>query len=83
VVKAECEGEACQSPPPPPAFATPASGSYNGPGNPKPGCPKGKHKVQKGGKSHCAKKKKKAKKHKKKGKAKQKRRANDNRRAQR
>jgi len=82
VVKAECEGEACQSPPPPPAFPTPASGSYNGPGNPKPGCPKGKHKVKKkGGKSHCAKKHK-AKKHKK-GKAKQKRRAHGERRAAR
>jgi hypothetical protein len=82
VVKAECEGEACQSPPPPPAFATPASGSYNGPGNPKPGCPKGKHRVHKGGKSHCEKKKK-AKKHKAKGKAQHKRRAHGDRGAAR
>lgn len=31
--KPECEGEACQSPPPPPAFPTPSSGTYEGPGN--------------------------------------------------
>jgi hypothetical protein len=30
---AECEGEACQSPPAPPQFQTPASGAYRGPGN--------------------------------------------------
>jgi len=30
---AECEGEACQSPPPAPASPTPASAAYNGPGN--------------------------------------------------
>jgi len=29
----ECEGEACQSPPPPPQANTPASATYSGPGN--------------------------------------------------
>lgn len=32
----ECEGEACQSPPPPPEFPVPASGSYDGPENETP-----------------------------------------------
>jgi hypothetical protein len=60
VPRAECEGEACQSPPPPPAFPTPSSGSYNGPPNAKPNksCPKGKKKVHKKGKTHCVKKQK-------------------------
>jgi DNA-binding beta-propeller fold protein YncE len=59
--KVPCEGEACQSPPPPPEFAAPASGSYQGPPNPahKRSCPKGKHKVaKKGTKSRCVAKKK-------------------------
>ena len=34
--KSECEGEACQSPPPPPRFDEPASGAYAGPGNVRP-----------------------------------------------
>jgi hypothetical protein len=52
-----CEGEACQSPPPPPGFATPASGSYEGPGNPPLArhCAKGKRKVHRGGKVRCVK----------------------------
>ncbi len=33
IPSAACEGEACQSPPPPPIEATPASASYRGPGN--------------------------------------------------
>ncbi|HZJ08933.1 MAG TPA: fibronectin type III domain-containing protein, partial [Trueperaceae bacterium] len=33
VEPASCEGEACQSPPPPPQKPTPASGAYRGPGN--------------------------------------------------
>jgi len=57
-----CEGENCQHPPAPPAFITPSSGLYDGPGNleekpPKKGCPKGK--VKKNGK--CVKKGKKGK----------------------
>jgi hypothetical protein len=82
VPRAECEGETCQSPPPPPAFANPSSGSYNGPPNPKPakGCPKGKKKVHKKGKTHCAKKQK-HKKQKSKGKKKNSREAGNNGRA--
>jgi DNA-binding beta-propeller fold protein YncE len=70
VPRAECEGEACQSPPPPPAFPTPSSGSYSGPPNAKPNksCPKGKKKVHKKGKTHCVKKQKKHKSKKGKGK---------------
>ena len=46
-----CEGEACQSPPPPPSDPTPASSAFEGAGNvaPKPpsaSCPKGKRKVR-------------------------------------
>ena len=56
-VKKICEGEACQSPPPPPQFATPSSRSYRGPHNPpRRKCPKGKRKVRKGGKVRCVKK---------------------------
>jgi DNA-binding beta-propeller fold protein YncE len=58
-----CEGEACQSPPPPPEAITPASAVFEGPGNPKAKakkrCPKGKHKVRQGGKTRCVKKSKK------------------------
>lgn len=58
--KPPCEGEACQSPPPPPAFGTPSSSAYVGPKNPKPrkphkSCGKGRHKVRRKGKVHCAK----------------------------
>jgi hypothetical protein len=54
-----CEGEACQSPPPPPQAVTPASSAYVGPGNPPltKKCPKGKRKVKKRGKVRCVKKK--------------------------
>jgi NHL repeat len=54
-----CEGEACQSPSPPPSFGAPASAG-SGPLNPKPGgskCPKGKRKVRHGGKVKCVKRK--------------------------
>jgi hypothetical protein len=81
IVKAPCEGEACQSPPPPPAFSTPASSAYRGPGNPprgKQSCPKGKHRAGKGKKARCVKKK-----HKSKGKAQHKRRAKSDRRVER
>lgn len=60
-VKPECEGEACQSPPPPPELITPASSAYRGPGNPplsklKRGrCPKGKRRVRRSGKARCVK----------------------------
>jgi hypothetical protein len=58
----ECEGEACQSPPPPPQFNQPASGAYQGPGNqvkkPQRPCRKGKRKVRRGGKVRCVSRKK-------------------------
>ncbi len=60
LAKAPCEGEACQSPPPPPRFSVPASSSYRGPGNPSHGssrCPKGKQRVRKAGKARCVAKK--------------------------
>jgi hypothetical protein len=57
-----CEGEACQSPPGPPEDTTPASESTRGAGNVeepskarKP-CPKGRHRVRRGGKTRCVKK---------------------------
>ena len=56
---AECEGEACQGPYDPPEDPTPASSSYEGPGNPsaakatKPRCAKGKRAVRRGGKTRC------------------------------
>lgn len=57
---ARCEGEACQSPPPPPRFSTPSSGAYTGSPNPPKGkpCPKGKRKVRRGGKTRCVKRRK-------------------------
>jgi hypothetical protein len=54
--KPPCEGEGCQSPPPPPALKTPASlGSYppNAKAAPKQSCPKGRHRAKKKGKSRC------------------------------
>jgi hypothetical protein len=55
-----CEGETCQGPSnPPPEFPTPASATFNGPGNVKPKpkrCPKGKRKVKRKGKVRCVKK---------------------------
>ena len=61
VAASECEGEACQSPPPAPRFEAPASGAYKGPGNLKEAakkkkCPKGSRKVTKRGKARCTKK---------------------------
>jgi hypothetical protein len=57
---AECEGEACQSPPPAPADPTPASAAFHDPGNVKQGpkrprCPKGRHRVSRRGKVRCVK----------------------------
>jgi hypothetical protein len=44
VAAAECEGEACQSPPAPPAYPVPSSSAYAGPGDPpkRPRCREGK-----------------------------------------
>lgn len=59
---AACEGEACQSPPAPPARVTPASSSFQGAGNVvespprRKRCPKGKKPVKKHGKVRCVKK---------------------------
>ncbi|HMJ72198.1 MAG TPA: hypothetical protein VK471_02410 [Solirubrobacterales bacterium] len=78
IVKAPCEGEACQSPPPPPNDPTPASAAYSGPGNEKKAklrCAKGKRLVFRAGNPRCL-----VKKHKGAGK---KQRANRNRRAAR
>jgi hypothetical protein len=63
VVNKPCEGEACQSPPPPPVDRTPASSVYNGPGNVGrgKGCPKGKRKVRRHGKVRCVRKRRHAK----------------------
>ncbi|MGC1852003.1 MAG: hypothetical protein WA687_06145 [Solirubrobacterales bacterium] len=60
IAKEPCEGEACQSPPAPPTLPTPASRTYEGPGNfPQAAkrCPKGKRKVRRGGKVRCVKRK--------------------------
>jgi len=57
--KEPCDGEACQTPAPPPNDPTPSSTTFEGPVNPKPGsgkkqgCAKGKHKVRRNGKSRC------------------------------
>lgn len=60
IVKAPCEGEACQSPPPPPELPGGASATYSGPGDPPRGnksrCPKGKRKVRRAGKTRCVEK---------------------------
>jgi hypothetical protein len=64
VRRAECEGEACQSPPAPPNDPTPASASFQGEGNVREGsprkarrCGKGKRRVMRRGKARCVKKK--------------------------
>lgn len=54
--KASCEGEACQSPPAPPAVLTPASSSFKGQGNQQhKRCPKGTRKIKHRGKARCRK----------------------------
>jgi hypothetical protein len=54
-----CEGEACQGPFAPPDDQTPASATFNGPGNAKPKkCPKGKVRSYKHGEEACIKKQK-------------------------
>jgi NHL repeat len=65
VVRAPCEGEACQVPPPPPPAVTPPTETSQGLGNvtvkPKPRrCPRGKRKVRRAGKVKCIKRKGKA-----------------------
>jgi len=54
-----CEGEACQSPPGPPAVLTPSSAAFSGPGDlptPKPKrCPKARRRVVRHGKARCVK----------------------------
>lgn len=58
-----CEGEACQSPPAPPAARVPSSATFSGSGNVRSSskssqrCGKGKRKARKGGKTRCVKKK--------------------------
>jgi hypothetical protein len=64
----ECLGEACQPAVRPLNDPTPGSLTYQGPGNDAgPGlkCPKGKHKVSRGGKTRCVKRHKKGGKHRK------------------
>jgi DNA-binding beta-propeller fold protein YncE len=61
VQKLPCEGEACQSAPPAPAFPAPGSATYDGPGDIREAgrrkrCPKGKRRVKKAGKVRCVKK---------------------------
>ena len=79
----ECLGEACQAAVSAPNDPTPASSSFEGPGNVrgqvKQGCAKGKRKVRRAGKSRCVR----VRHAKKKGGAKQKRRAARHRRAHR
>lgn len=77
----DCEGEACQNPPPSPEAPTPTSSAYEGPGNVAGSgrqkgrrCPASKRKVSKGGKARCVRK------HKHVGKHKASRRDNQNRR---
>ena len=86
----ECQGEACQPSPNPPAETTPASAAFHGAGNLEEGgksaprCPKGKRKVKSRGKTRCVAKhhKKKHKRHHKRHRRKH-RRANADRRAHR
>ena len=82
----ECQGEACQPSPSPPAETTPASAAFHGAGNLEEGakttsrCPRGKRKVKSRGKTRCvAKHKKRHKRHHKR----HHRRANADRRAHR
>ncbi len=53
--KKPCEGEACQIPSPPPQALTPASAALEGAGNlpPAKGCPRGKRKVRRKGRTRC------------------------------
>jgi hypothetical protein len=51
--KPPCEGEACQIPSSPPEDPTPASSVFEGAGDLKPRCPKGKRKVRRAGKVRC------------------------------
>ena len=68
--KAECEGEACQSPAAPPQAPTPSSSTFEGAGNVKAGrCAKGRHKVRSAGRSRCVKANKKQKQKHKQGRA--------------
>lgn len=58
-----CEGEACQSPAPPPEDPTPSSAAFQGQGNQRPvRCAKNKRRVVKDGKARCVAKKQKKKK---------------------
>jgi hypothetical protein len=63
--RSECQGEACQSPPPPPLDPTPASSAFEGQGNVRAQgakrCAKGKRKVRRGGKVRCLARKQRAK----------------------
>jgi hypothetical protein len=52
----ECEGEACQGPPTPPGFPTPASSAFEGPEGVGHRCHKGKRRVRRAGKTRCVKK---------------------------
>jgi hypothetical protein len=51
----ECFGDLCRAAPARVPDASPGSSFFTGPGNVKPGrkCPKGKRKVQRGGKQRC------------------------------
>ena len=52
-----CQGEACQPATPAPPNTTPASLSFEGPGNRAPSrCAKGKRKVRRAGNAHCVRK---------------------------
>lgn len=63
--RSECQGESCQPTPSPPQETTPSSSTFHGAGNIVEGgkassrCPKGKHRVKRGGKSRCVAKHKK------------------------
>ena len=86
----ECQGEACQPSPSPPAETTPASAAFHGAGNLEEAgksvsrCPKGKRKVKSRGKTRCvAKHHKRHRKHKRHHGKRHHRRANADRRAHR
>ena len=60
LVRAPCQGEACQSPRPPPSEVTPSTETSSGPGNVKRKprrCRKGKRRVRRAGKVRCVKRK--------------------------